>query len=417
MKDLHTGNYTGYSEQKNELSINERNMLSEAINSGIIKLDSVQNELIASKISEIKKSHPYAVTPPNTPTGRWSTYFKDPTTGKRINIKGKTEDELYRKLLNVYCAQQNLDNITFHNLFEEWIDYKTYMSNSPNTVLRHKQRFQKYLETSSLDSMRIRQISVTSLEKECNKIIEKFCLSSKEWTNVKTILNGMFSYAIRNGYLDKNPLDTMIISKKFRQICKKTGKTETYNTDELKALFKYLEEQYEQTKDVTFLAVKLNFYLGLRVGELVALKWEDRIDFSHLHIKREEVRNQDTNEVMVAEHTKTNTDRIIPLVPKAINILLRIPDNGSEYMFTHAGGRIKARKINYVLKWYAIRNGLPVKSSHKIRKTVASLLNANGVPIDTIREILGHSNLSTTYNYIYNPLTEKETYEMISKAL
>lgn len=52
-----------------------------------------------------------------------------------------------------------------------------------------------------------------------------------------------------------------------------------------------------------------------------------------------------------------------------------------------------------------------------MRKTYARLLNANGVPIDAIREQLGHSNLSTTYGYIYNPLTEAETYDLIAGAL
>jgi integrase len=155
----------------------------------------------------------------------------------------------------------------------------------------------------------------------------------------------------------------------------------------------------------------------LRVGELVSLKWTDREDFKHLHIQREEIRNQDTGEVSIVEHTKTNTDRFVPLVPKAINILTKIPNNDSEYIFTRNGERIRARQINYVLEKYAQRKGVKTKSSHKIRKTFASNLNASGVPIDSIREVLGHSNLSTTYNYIFNPLTEKETYDLIAKAL
>lgn len=44
-------------------------------------------------------------------------------------------------------------------------------------------------------------------------------------------------------------------------------------------------------------------------------------------------------------------------------------------------------------------------------------LNVSGVPVDEIRELLGHSNLSTTMGYLYNPLTEKETYERIKAAL
>ena len=52
-----------------------------------------------------------------------------------------------------------------------------------------------------------------------------------------------------------------------------------------------------------------------------------------------------------------------------------------------------------------------------MRKTYANNLNANGVSLDYIREMSGLSNLSTTLEYIYNPLTEKETYDLISKAL
>ncbi len=87
------------------------------------------------------------------------------------------------------------------------------------------------------------------------------------------------------------------------------------------------------------------------------------------------------------------------------------------YLFERNGKRLTARQISYVLEKYAQRQGIGTKSSHKIQKTYASRLNANGVPLDCIREMLGHSNLSTTLEYIYNPLTEKETYDLIKKAL
>ena len=197
---------------------------------------------------------------------------------------------------------------------------------------------------------------------------------------------------------------------------KKTGKTETYNSDELKDLNQYLDRMYTETLDTAFLAVKLNFLLGLRVGELVALKWDDYININNLHIVREEVRNQVTNQYEVVEHTKTNRDRFVVLVPKAINILQKIERTG-DYIFMRDSERLTSRQIAYVLEKYAERQGLSTKSTHKMRKTFASNLNASGVPIDCIRELLGHSNLNTTLGYIYNPLTEKETYDLISKAL
>ena len=89
----------------------------------------------------------------------------------------------------------------------------------------------------------------------------------------------------------------------------------------------------------------------------------------------------------------------------------------SLYLFERNGERLTARQVAYVLEKYAERQGVGTKSTHKIRKTYASMLNAYGVPIDAIREQLGHSELSTTLSYIYNPLTEDATYSMIANAL
>ena len=116
------------------------------------------------------------------------------------------------------------------------------------------------------------------------------------------------------------------------------------------------------------------------------------------------------------EHTKTNRDRFVILVPKAKAILAKIERQG-DYIFTRNGERITSIRIATILRKYARYNGVTIKSSHKIRKTFASNLNASGVPLACIRELLGHSNLTTTLGYIYNPLTEKETYDLIAKAL
>lgn len=52
-----------------------------------------------------------------------------------------------------------------------------------------------------------------------------------------------------------------------------------------------------------------------------------------------------------------------------------------------------------------------------IIKTVASRLNATGVPLDEIRKILGHSQTATTLGYIFNPFNTEETEKRIESAL
>ena len=378
-------------------------------------MDSVLDMLMSKKKDIILKMHPYAITPPSTANGRWQTCYKD-EKGKRKNIKAQSKEELLDKLIPIYFANTHIDNLTFYGLYEEWLAYKATVTNSSNTIKRHRQHYRKYFEPSVLHDMKIKKIDELILEQECNRIVKEFNLSRKEWCNIKTILNGMYTYSIRKRYLTDNPMDKVEIYVKYRQIVKKTGRTETYNTEELKELNQYLDKMYTETEDVAFLAVKINFLLGLRVGELAALKWEDCKDLSHLHIVREEVRNQETNQYEVVEHTKTNRDRFVILIPKAVSILKKIPKQG-KYIFMRDGERITSRQIAYVLEKFAERQGVRTKSTHKMRKTYASNLNANGVPLDCIRGMLGHSNLSTTLEYIYNPLTEKETYDLISKAL
>lgn len=392
---------------KNELiNLNLRN---------IMETDSVLNIIMATKREQVLKVHPYKITAPSGHNDRWQTSYRD-VLGKRKNIKAATETQLLDKLVEIYFSNSYIEKLTFKQLFEEWVDYKIPLVSSPNTIKRYKQHYNRYFASSVLEQKAVKKLDELFLEKECNNLVQQYNLSRKEWTNIKTILNGMFGYAIRKKYVTENPLAQVQIQVKFRQLIKKTGRTETYNSEELEKLNSYLEQMYSETQDSSFMAIKLNFLLGLRVGELVALKWDDIIDNQYIHIVREEIRNQENNVYTVVEHTKTHTDRFVTLVPKAQEILNQLAHE-SDYLFTRQGNRLTSRQLAYVLEKYAQRNNLSVKSTHKMRKTYASNLSAHQVPLDCIRELLGHSNLNTTLGYIYNPLTPKETYERIKSAL
>ena len=69
--------------------MNEIKVLQEAIDCGILDLDSVHDELLATKKEKVKKLHPYAITPPSKEGGRWQTTYRD-EKGKRKNIKAQS---------------------------------------------------------------------------------------------------------------------------------------------------------------------------------------------------------------------------------------------------------------------------------------------------------------------------------------
>ena len=298
-----------------------------------IRTGSVLDMIMATKREQVKKLHPYVITPPKTENGRWQTNYRD-RNNKRKCIKAQTENELLDKLVKIYFSNAHFDKLTFYGLYQEWLAYKKTVVNSQNTIKRHEQHYRKYFEASLLHERRIKYLDELTIESECNRIVRDFKMSRKEWGNVKGILNGMFDFAVRKHYLDTSPMNNVTISVKFRQVVKKTGKTETYNTEELAQLNNYLDGMYAETGDSVFLAVKLNFMLGLRVGELVALKPSD-IENDTIHVIREEIRDQTTNTYEVVEHTKTNTDRFVALVSKSKKILDMLDSHG-EYLFMRA---------------------------------------------------------------------------------
>ncbi len=393
--------------------------LQEALDCGILNID---EELLRQKIEmttkeRILKNHPYAIT--KQPDGRWQTYFKKSDGTKRICIKLSTKEKVIDRLVALYKDEQHLDNLTFHRLFDEWIAYKASVTDSPNTIHRHRQHYNRYFRESPFFKKTVKAVTLMELQVFCNSLVKDNRLSAKEWTNVKTILKGMYEYGFSKRLIPENLMQDVKITVKFRQVQRKNGTTETFNTDEKTALIEYLDQYYLKTKDLGALAIKLNFYIGLRVGELVALKASDVVDGRYLHIVRQEYRDQRTYTFSVADHTKTHQDRYVPLVPKAIEIMNEILERaaGQEYLFERGGERITSRQITYILEKYASKSKIPAKRSHKIRKTFASSLNANGVPVDTIRECLGHSTLQTTMAYLYDPLTSDESYKRIAMAL
>ena len=224
----------------------------------------------------------------------------------------------------------------------------------------------------------------------------------------------MFEYAKDHGYIASNPFPELKVTVKFRQVSKPTSETQVYNTDEYHNIIEDLWKSYDKKHEPRFLSIVCNFLMGLRVGELCALRWRD-LDMKQWEISIvQEMVHMDSTELnnpyydvyktsgqivillgqggrkgvyVLLDHTKTHTERVIPVVHKAQEIFKLLNENAPD-----------------------------AKPDDKLRKTYASRLNAAGLPLDQIRACLGHSNTTTTLWYIYNPLTPEESLNIMEKA-
>ena len=125
-----------------------------------------------------------------------------------------------------------------------------------------------------------------------------------------------------------------------------------------------------------------NFELGLRVGELAALKWSD-INFTNetVFIQRMEDSSGD-----VVEYVKSDSEagyRELELSDEVVNIFKRIKRESrilSEYVFSNSDGS-RATKMQFIHRLTKAEIALgwdKFKYSHCIRRTVASRMDAGG---------------------------------------
>lgn len=373
-----------------------------------------------AQLELIRQAHPYTIR--QLKNGRWQTYVKDPTkpTGRK-EIKAATQEGIYEALSEYYVTSEK-----FSDVFCSWIEHMKTYGKTGGTLQRHEQRYKKYIEGSKLDAMPMRKINLLQLEAECNRIVSAYNLPYHEWQQVKTIILGVFKYAVKKGLLTENPMERVEINVRYRQVSKKASDSQVFQSEEYEALLNYLDAKYTETEDLAYLAIKFGFYTGLRVGELSAIQFGD-ISGRSLHVVREEIGDKTKvngkwiEKRIVVNHTKTNTDRYVTLLPKALEIINKIKKghnySNESFVFTRNGERLTERQLAYVLEKYSAHYGTQMKSTHKIRKTYASRLYASGVPLEHIRKELGHQSLMTTEKYIFNPFTEAETYELMAQAV
>lgn len=154
--------------------------------------------------------------------------------------------------------------------------------------------------------------------------------------------------------------------------------------------------QYEHIKDIITVA----FYTGLRLGELVNMRW-NWLDF---------LQNQITVKCSDEFQTKSKKERIVPMSVKVRSILFNRYNlhshNSDEVVFYSRREKLLYQEsISKQFKKIVRKSNLNDKIHfHTLRHSFASLLVQKGVSLYVVKELLGHEDLATTqiYSHISN---------------
>lgn len=158
--------------------------------------------------------------------------------------------------------------------------------------------------------------------------------------------------------------------------------------------------------------IVLTLYTGLRVGELMALSWDD-IDLDNAMLSVNGTCRdcyENGKFVKVIDSPKTYCSRRIIPLPQRIVEYLRVLKrySKSHYVVSRGTKDISIRSYQHMFSLLLEKLNLPHRGFHSLRHTFATRALECGMDVRTLAEILGHKNPNVTLTrYAHSMLEHK----------
>ena len=264
---------------------------------------------------------------------------------------------------------RDLKNITINKLFKIYLEYSETNKKSYDSDVSRTKLIKQYFGETTL----IKDITPEKVEK-----FKIFLLDQNRSTmTVNRYLEQIktaFRMAVDNNYLLKNPCQNI---KKFPV---KNYSVRYLKPDEEERLFKVLPEYL---KGIVIVALNT----GLRKSNILELRWE-QINF-------------DFNFIEVLEN-KGNKHLLIPLNEKLIQFFNNKPDMERKgYIFINPETGLPYKDIKKAWSTALEKANIENFRFHDLRHTVGTRLAEQLVPVNVIKELLGHSDVHTTMRYVH----------------
>lgn len=345
--------------------------------------------------------------------------------GESFTVYGKTLKETQKNLNDLRYKTENHiyfkeSSVTFNAWFEIWINEYKKPSVKAGTIEVYRNSYNAYIKRY-FGTKQLRDIRTDHIQSFYNQMAGLYSHNTLEIC--RAILNGMYSQALRNEMIQKNPVSNAVLPRN-----NKRQSASVMSEEEQKIFLTYAKAaQY-------YPIFELALSTGMRSGELRGLQWAD-IDFQTktIHV---------THTLLYREHSfifdspKTaSSEREIPMLNNVYHLLKQHqktqlknrlelgtawdPPKGFENLvFTNPKGnpltRDRLKKCtDRILK--KIQNDYPLFphiTPHTFRHTFATRSIERGIPPKVLQTILGHSDLATTMDTYAHVLPDTKTIEM-----
>jgi integrase len=341
--------------------------------------------------------------------GTWEARYT--FNGKQKSVYGKTRPEVSAKLTK---ALNEINTGTFTEpsklTVSSWLDIwlKDYVKQSVKikTYTSYEDTVRIHIKPV-IGNKNLKDLSSVDALHLITGITEKG-LSPRMAKYVKTILSMALKQAVKSNILVKNVCEAVTLPKQ---------KKKEIRVLTLQEQSDFIEAIKGHRLEAAFI---LDLFTGLRVGELVALKWSD-IDLKEGILKvRENVQRirvegaSSKTQLIYGEPKTEKGKRSIPLLEEVVQILKEHKkrqleeevkagplyegkDKEERLIFcTELGKQLEIRNLQRTFYLLIEKAGLKNVNFHALRHTFATRGLENGITPKEMQELLGHSSITVT---------------------
>lgn len=267
--------------------------------------------------------------------------------------------------------------------FEEYLrKQKKASENTVESYMRDVNQFLAYASTLKVD---IARADTAFIEHYLDFLTLK-SKSDATKTRILASIRCYYRYLTTEGFAESNPTDPVKLKKAPKKL------PGILDTNEIVLLLSQPDgKDYKSIRDKAML--ELLYATGIKVSELIALCVQDvNLQVGLLHLNHE------------------GKERIVPIYPAAVKAIadylvhvrpFMVEDTEQDRLFTNMNGQPMSRQGFWkIIKHYADTAGIHKDiTPHTLRHSFAAHLLENGAQLKDIKEMLGHSDISSTQIY------------------
>jgi len=353
-----------------------------------------------------KKGYTYKVTFKYKENDITRTYSK---SGFIVKKNAQEHESMVKAQINQDGYLKKVCNDSLNKVFNDWLKVDSGLY-APNTINLYKRIYNKYIYNV------IGKEKIISLKyKNIQAFINESNVSYDNCVAIKKVLNNVFKYAIKNEYIETNPIAYIEITK----IKEKKEINNYLSLEEYNMIIEKLNHGSFYARALS-IAISIGYHTGLRISEIFALNKSD-IDFINdtITVNKQLLEREGKNkDLKIKTKLKTSSSNsVLPLVPTLKEILIewfdinpyeKVVCNEDGYYLNPVSAQARVEKIASDL-------GIQGFHFHMLRHTLITNLYKSGVDVKTTQELARHSNINTTLN-VYTHLEENSKKDTLNNV-